>query len=167
MPFTPKQLIIHHSAGSHGSVQIIREQHVLRNGWKDIGYHDVIGNGNGQRDGEIKSGRSHTLQGAGVALANANRLHVCLIGNFELTEPTPKQIASLGHWLHTNLRRYGIKPGADTVMGHCQAALKGHETACPGRHLIRRLDAIRAWCADQVTHERPTQDLAAALGVEP
>lgn len=151
-------LVIHHSATPRGDVESIRAAHRKR-GYADIGYHDVIGNGLDLPDGHISTGRPHDQVGAGVFGANTGKLHVCLIGNFEEKPPTPAQLAALGHWLHTNLRRYKVAPAA--VVGHREIALEGHGTLCPGRFMP--LDRIRAWCAAESSRKTPARDLATTL----
>lgn len=144
-------LVIHHSAGPSGSVASIREEHKKR-GWDDIGYHEVIGNGNGAPDGHIGKGRPHEQVGAGVGGANTGKLHVCMIGNFALGDPgysgkpTVAQLDALGHWILTNCKRYNIPH--TSIRGHREVALPGRGTKCPGfqdssLHMIRRWAALR------------------------
>lgn len=151
-------LVIHHSAGPSGTVAEFRAEHIARLGATDIGYHEVIGNGHGLPDGHIAEGRPHDMVGAGVWGNNSGKLHVCCVGNFERPDkgytgrPSDKQLFALGHWLHTNARRYGISsPGR--VVGHREIALKGHETACPGTDMP--LHTIRLWFAANVADATP------------
>jgi hypothetical protein len=118
------------------------------NRWSDVGYHEVITNGNGGPDGHIQQGRPHEKTGAAVKKANSGKLMVCLVGNFEVSQPTRKQLASLGHWLLTNLWRYGPDRGHafPAIQGHGEAALPQYPTACPGDNLP--LDKIRRWAAE-------------------
>lgn len=141
-------LVIHHSASASGNIETIRQAHVAQNGWKDIGYHDIICNGRGAPDGHISKGRDHDKVGAGVFGANSGKLHVCLIGNFAKGDPgysgppTKKQLDSLGHWILTNCRRYKVI--GTNVKGHKEVAVEGHGTLCPG-FSEETLKQIRRW----------------------
>jgi hypothetical protein len=131
-------LCIHHSAGPSGSVAEFRREHILR-GFGDIGYHSVIGSGRGMPDGKCEQGRPDGVKGSAVWGRNTGLLSVCLVGNFELTLPTPAQLASLGEWLLHRSHTYG----ALTIVGHKEIALPQHGTLCPGRNFD--LAAVRRW----------------------
>lgn len=151
-------LVIHHSASASGDVPTFRALHKQKLGAKDIGYHEVIGNGHGLPDGHIAAGRPHDQVGAGVYGNNARKLHVCCVGNFERPDsgftgaPSRKQLFALGHWLHTNSRRYGITD-AKRVVGHREITIEGHGTACPGTEMPLKL--IRTWYAANVGKLEP------------
>jgi hypothetical protein len=147
----PSSLVIHHSAGASGNVSVFRNMHKAK-GWQDVAYHAVICNGNGGADGLTQAGRSESLKGAGVWGNNANRLQVCLVGNFENTKPTRAQCRSLGEWLHRCGRKYDITQ-SKAVYGHRELALFGHGTACPGKNLP--LSLIREWFAMNITKDAP------------
>ena len=79
-----REIILHCSAtrpdwmeGRSFSDQVaeIRRWHVQGNGWRDIGYHHVIGRG-----GEHATGRPETAIGAHVIGHNAGTIGICLIG---------------------------------------------------------------------------------------
>ncbi|KKQ54356.1 MAG: N-acetylmuramyl-L-alanine amidase, negative regulator of AmpC, AmpD [Parcubacteria group bacterium GW2011_GWA2_38_13] len=115
-------IIVHHSATSGGSVETIRRYHKEVNKWEDIGYHYVITNGNGGKDGVVHAGRSEELTGAHAGKGrNQNSLGVCLIGNDTFTE---KQIEALTKHLATLCVKHKITPSAKTIQRH-------HEE-CPG-----------------------------------
>jgi len=145
---TVSQLIIHHTACGHGTVEAIRAEHKGR-GWTDIGYHWIIGNGQGIPDGHIAAGRPEDLQGSGVKLNNRGKLQVVLIGNFEKGNPgysgppTKRQLSALGHWLLVNGKKYAVKGNYPAILGHKEAALPKFPTACPGNQLP--LILIRLW----------------------
>jgi hypothetical protein len=142
------QLVIHHCACDHGTVESIRAEHKAR-GWSDIGYHWVIGNGHGLPDGHIAAGRPEEIQGAAVKLNNRYKLQVCLIGNFHKGDPgytglpTPAQYAALGHWLLVKGVQYVNKGKFPSVVGHKEVALPKYPTACPGNQFP--LDLVRMW----------------------
>lgn len=130
-------VVIHHSATSAGSVEGIHAEHRQRrdssgNLWLGIGYHFVIGNGNGMPDGQIESTFRwrQQLHGAhsGSAVHNANGIGICLIGNFEEKAPTTEQLKSVTQLVESLASRYKVP--ARLVIGHKTVK----PTACPGRH---------------------------------
>lgn len=130
-------IVIHHSATSSGSVQSIHEEHRRRtdaggNPWLGIGYHFVIGNGQGMEDGQVEATFRwrEQLHGAhsGNVMFNARGIGVCLIGDFEKHRPTKKQWDSVRRLVTALAGRHGID-GAG-IVGH--ASVK--PTACPGRY---------------------------------
>jgi hypothetical protein len=150
MPRTVNKLVIHHTASNHGTVESIRAEHMARKPpFSDIGYHFVIGNGNGLPDGHIAEGRPEDVQGSGVKLNNRALLQVVLIGNFHKGDPgysgspTKKQYSALGHWLLVKGQQYAIKGVFPTVAGHKEVALPKYPTACPGSEFP--LGLIRMW----------------------
>lgn len=144
-----QNFVLHHSATGDGSVQRFRKEHQER-GFADIGYHYLIGNGHGTPDGHISMGRDESKDGAGVYANNKQKLHVCIVGNFEkghpgYTEgPSKKQMSALGHLLMVWGKRYQRKDGTfPKIVGHREITVKGHATACPGNTFP--LQKIRLW----------------------
>jgi hypothetical protein len=139
-------IVLHHSAGPSGSVKVFDALHRGR-GWSGIGYHWLIGNGRGGKDGELQQGRSESRDAAGVWGNNRARRQIVLVGNFEENDPgftgppTAAQLRTLGEWLITHGKEDGIP--ADRIFGHREIALKGHGTACPGS--LFPLKEIRQW----------------------
>ncbi|MCB9949690.1 MAG: N-acetylmuramoyl-L-alanine amidase [Planctomycetaceae bacterium] len=136
-PIRPwKFVVLHHTATESGSVESIDAAHKQRldvsgRPWKGIGYHFLIGNGNGMPDGSVASTFrwNEQIAGAHAGAADYNQwgVGICLVGNFEEHRPTPKQIAALERLL-TELRdEFGL--GKDQILRH--GDLKA--TACPGR----------------------------------
>lgn len=130
-------VVLHHSASESGSVQSIHEEHRRRkdamgNAWLGIGYHFVIGNGLGMKDGVVEPTFrwEEQLHGAhsGNALFNARGIGICLIGDFEKTPPSKAQVAAVKELVKTLAGRHQIV--REKIMGH--AAVKA--TACPGKH---------------------------------
>ena len=101
------------------------------NNWLGIGYHFVIGNGHGMKDGSIDSTFrwKQQLHGAhsGSVPHNGFGIGICLIGNFENTAPTPKQTAAVTRLLRLLSVHYKLK--REQVLGHKRIK----PTACPGR----------------------------------
>ena len=123
-------IVIHHTATDQGSVESIHETHLAKK-WLGIGYHFVIGNGNGMPDGAIEPTFRwrEQLHGAhaGSEEYNEHGVGVCLIGNFEEQPPTPHQLAAVKRLVATLKREYRIP--ADQVVGHSEVKA----TACPGK----------------------------------
>lgn len=103
------------------------------NGWSDVGYHFVIGNGTFSGDGEVEEGRPSWARGAHARGGNADSLGICLVGNFDESTPTARQIRSLGRLLRKLLRIHDLAP--DDVILHRE--VRTCRTACPGRNLDR------------------------------
>ena len=92
-------IVLHHTASDSGSLDSIHQEHLKRkdkegNSWLGIGYHFVIGNGNGMADGEIEPTFRwrQQLQGAhaGVGLGHEFLKHVERTKMFiHLVEPAP------------------------------------------------------------------------------
>src|SRR4029078_798906 len=97
-------IVIHHTASKRGSVESIHEAHLKRkdkdgNPWQGIGYHFVIGNGNGMTDGEIEPTFRwrEQMQGghAGSGGYHEHGIGIALVGNFDEQPPTAAQLAAI------------------------------------------------------------------------
>jgi N-acetylmuramoyl-L-alanine amidase len=136
-PVAPRHwvwIIIHHSDSDYGSAAIIDKWHRDR-GFDELGYHFVIGNGTNSGDGQIEVGPRWTKQKWGAhdnALDNRYNIYgigICLVGDFNKTHPTPRQLHSLVRLVAYLMQTYNISP--DHVLGHGQTKV----TECPGRNL--------------------------------
>lgn len=125
------RIVIHHSATETGNAAVFRVLHRVVNGWNDIGYHFVIGNGSLSGDGEIEEGRKLPFTGAHAKGGNEDSIGICLVGNFNNYLPTPAQIDSLGFLLVKLKGEYSIS--RDSVTLH--RLVKGSSTECPGSKL--------------------------------
>lgn len=106
----------------------------LGRGWADIGYHLVI-----DRGGVLWQGRAIRWQGAHVQFHNEGNIGVLVMGNFDRQNPTVAQLTTLRRVL-TDLRTtYRIRRGE--VYTHKE--WKDAQTACPGRSLQPKVEAIR------------------------
>jgi N-acetyl-anhydromuramyl-L-alanine amidase AmpD len=132
-----KSIVLHHSATDGGDVETIDAEHRKRkdaagNAWLGIGYHFVIGNGHGLADGIVEPTFRWRKQLAG-AHAGTNRqnessIGICLIGNFNDAEPTPRQLAAVQELVAALASRYRLDRTA--VVRH----LDVRATECPGRN---------------------------------
>ena len=132
-----KHIVLHHTATSRGSVESIHEAHLKRrdkggNPWLGIGYHFVIGNGNGMPDGEIEPTFRwrQQMHGAHAGVGNYNRqgIGIVLVGNFEKQPPTAAQLMAVKRLVRTLKAKYRID--AEHVIGHSDVKA----TACPGKY---------------------------------
>ncbi|OQA87018.1 MAG: N-acetylmuramoyl-L-alanine amidase [bacterium ADurb.Bin236] len=126
-------IIIHHSASHWGDgPEIVRWHTAPRpkgNGWKVPGYHVVIGNQYPNyssysarkpvagADGKVYRLVSEETVANGCYGANAHSLHVCLIGNIDLTEPTAQQYLKLWDLVKHWVTKYSLDYTAN-VHGH-------------------------------------------------
>ncbi len=124
-------LVIHHSATATGNARVFRALHRAVNGWIDIGYHFVIGNGTLSFDGEIESGRPVWSVGAHAREHNSDSIGICLVGNFCETSPTRKQITSLKDLLRKLLEDFSLSTSG--ILLHRD--VPGCRTECPGDNL--------------------------------
>lgn len=129
-----KSLVIHHSATETGCSSVFRALHRAVNGWVDIGYHFVIGNGTLSEDGEIESGRPVWAVGAHAREHNNNSIGICLVGNFNLFSPTEKQRDSLTVLLKELLAENGLSR-ADIIL---HRDVPRCNTECPGNKVTNK-----------------------------
>ena len=94
-------IVIHHLGEPAGDPQSIHRQHVAW-GYQGLGYHFLIGNGNGLGDGVVHAGYRWMEQLPGAHVAgeagiehNANSIGICLIGNGDRRRFTDRQIEML------------------------------------------------------------------------
>lgn len=140
-----KHIVVHHSATTCGTPDGMDEYHRnTRHMENGLAYHFVIGNGHGMKDGEVAVGDRWTdqLDGGHLASYSLNKvsLGICLVGQFDQTKPTTKQLDSLDALLRALLKRCSLKPEA--VKTHQQ--INTIYTRCPGRKfdadaVLRRL----------------------------
>jgi N-acetyl-anhydromuramyl-L-alanine amidase AmpD len=96
-----------------------------------LAYHFVIGNGQGSPDGHVEVGNRWTgqIQGGHVKSLALNEVSIgiCLVGNFEKTVPTEKQLAAT-----EDLVRYLSERAVPGELDLClHRDLEA--TLCPGR----------------------------------
>ena len=91
-------IVGHHSAIKYGNAAIYDRTHRQRGMENGLAYHFVIGNGIDSGDGEIEIGSRwlKQLKGGHVHREDINEtgIGICLVGNFEDTKPTSKQLAA-------------------------------------------------------------------------
>lgn len=129
-----KYIVVHHSASKRGNAKNIdryhREERHMENG---LAYHFVIGNGNGAGNGMIEVGDRWKRQIKGGHLAstalNEKCIGICLIGDFEKTTPSKRQMDSLVALTSYLQKECGIP--TSRVKTHTQ--INPRPTKCPGK----------------------------------
>ncbi|MFO8027638.1 MAG: LysM peptidoglycan-binding domain-containing protein [Opitutales bacterium] len=129
-----KRIVVHHSGIKYGNAAKYDAAHRRRGMQNGLAYHFLIGNGIDSGDGEIEIGprwRKQLLGGHVKSYRiNLTAIGICLIGNFENTHPSRRQLEAftqLMDWL-----RGEVVPGAHKFAGHRE--LKGEHTICPGKN---------------------------------
>lgn len=127
-------IIVHHSAIKYGNAAIYDKAHRRRGMQNGLAYHFIIGNGINSGDGEIELGPRWQKQLLGGHVksyqVNLTAIGICLVGNFEETYPTKKQLTALTQlvdWLQQDVLKKKTK-----FAGHKE--IKGEQTICPGRN---------------------------------
>lgn len=134
-----KAIVIHHSGTDSGSVASIDDYHRRTNGWDGIGYDFLIGNGDGEGNGQVDSTFRWTGQKTGAHCktdesnwANEKAIGICLVGNFDSSRPSNSQMASLMKLVRFLSKRYDIP--TSKIYGHNTTPGHSTTTSCPGRY---------------------------------
>ncbi len=129
-----KYIVIHHMASGRGSAAAIHRIHMGK-GWDGLGYHFVVGNGTLTGDGEIEIGYRWKRQTEGAHARvrpdddnwwNENSIGVCLVGDFTVQNPTPRQLEATARLVRTLQAEFAIP--TSRVIPH----EKVKDTLCPG-----------------------------------
>lgn len=129
-------IIIHHSATSTGNTAIFDKKHREENHWQGIAYDFVIGNGTDSGNGQIEVTFRWRGQLTGAHCKTPNNwgnekgIGICLVGNFDYTLPTKRQMQSLVKLVRFLQNRYRIPKSR--VYGH-GGTPGARVTDCPGR----------------------------------
>ena len=170
--FAPiRKLIVHHSASPNkpsNPVEVVRSIerfHIRKRGFSDIGYNYLIDHKGviyeGRAARNYASGETHGAEdtngwgvvGAHAKAFNAGAIGVCLLGDFEKSEPSDAAIASLIAVFSWKASRHRINPrGTEDYLGiygrrSTSPNIGGHRdvgyTLCPGAQLNKLLPTIR------------------------
>ena len=125
-----KVIVVHHSATESGGAARFDALHKAK-GWDGVGYDFVVGNGSDTKDGEIEVTPRWTTQADGAHVKGWNdvAIGICLVGNFETADPTPRQLDALVRLVRHLRRRFHVP--AERVVGHGKLGA----TLCPGKRL--------------------------------
>lgn len=130
-------IVIHHSGTTNGNAAIFDEWHRQGNHWEGVGYDFVIGNGTDSTDGEVEVTFRWRKQQTGAHCktpdnwANEDAIGICLVGNFNETAPTNRQMQSLVKLIGFLQNRYGIPKSR--IYGHKNTP-GARATDCPGKN---------------------------------
>jgi N-acetyl-anhydromuramyl-L-alanine amidase AmpD len=117
------QIVMHHSATKEGSPEAFANYHVGTLKWPGIGYHYVIDKkGNAYKCNPISNVSYH------AAGANYNSIGICLVGNFDIENPTDAQMKTAVELVKEIKQNMRIK----RVIGHRE--VKGTKKSCPGKN---------------------------------
>ena len=137
-----KSIVIHHLGSPAGDADSVHRRH-LSYGYQGLGYHFLIGNGNGMGDGVVHVGYRWNEQLPGVHTVgehadfhNRHSIAICLIGNGDRRPFTDRQLAHLTSLVQRLQRELDIP--ASEVYLHREVATGVHppETG-PGRFFAR------------------------------
>ena len=139
-------IIIHHSATAKGNMAVFDKEHREQMHWEGIGYDFVIGNGKGSGDGQVEVTFRWTQQKVGAHVggtpgnwANKQGIGICLVGNFNRTHPSWRQMQSLTKLVSYLQKRYAIPKSR--IYGHGTTP-GARPTDCPGSNFpMARLKA--------------------------
>ncbi|OHB57659.1 MAG: hypothetical protein A2173_04565 [Planctomycetes bacterium RBG_13_44_8b] len=129
-------IVLHHSGTDNGNVAIFDKWHREGNHWEGVGYNFVIGNGTDSGDGEVEITYRWSEQRTGAHCktpdnwANESSIGICLVGDFDRSVPTAKQMQSLVKLISFLQTRYGISKSR--IYGH-NTTPGARKTACPGK----------------------------------
>lgn len=128
--------------------QDIREDHMNKRKFQDIAYHTII-----HKDGTIEDGRPIELEPASCTGHNADVWAICLIGEFNVEQPTDAQINALKiiilKKIAPKMIKNGVKPKEVTdmhhIFGHCDYRDPPGKRYCPGKNLHRKIPEVGKW----------------------
>jgi hypothetical protein len=131
-------IVIHHSGTREGNAAMFDKWHREGRHWEGVGYDFVIGNGINSGDGQIEVTFRWWEQKTGAHCggtpgnwANRDSVGICLVGNFNYTAPTARQMQSLVELIRFLQRRYNIPKSR--IYGHQDTPGYPGKTNCPGR----------------------------------
>ncbi|MFA6134977.1 MAG: peptidoglycan recognition family protein [Phycisphaerae bacterium] len=133
-----RYIVIHHSGNEKGNAAEFDLMH-RRRGWDELGYHFVIDNGQGGRDGAIEVGSRWKSQKWGAHCGgtpnneyNTQGIGICLVGDFSNHMPSQAQLESLCRLVSYLAATCEIEP--ENIVGHRDAPRA--RTECPGDVLL-------------------------------
>jgi len=123
-------VVIHHSATRGQTIRNLAEYHTTVRGWQGIAYHYGIG-----WDGRIyimndPERRTNHAQGM-----NSRTIGVVLVGDYDLTHPSPEAVDAATHLVRYLREAYGV----ENVLFHSDTK----PTACPGTFARQALQPLK------------------------
>ncbi len=131
------ELWLHHTASPTGEAARVRSHqnyHMDVKGWNDIAYSFLI-----NHEGTIYMGRGPGVAGGHTAGHNTISHAICLMGNFNTTQPTVAALTSL-----KELVRHGFVSGwwPETLTGGHRDTRGSEPKDCPGDNLYKLIPEI-------------------------
>lgn len=128
-------IVIHHSATKMGNARVFERYHKARGMQNGLAYHFVIDNGTyGKYNGQLEIGNRWKKQSTGghcrQYYVNQVGIGICLVGNFNKTRPTWRQMRTLISLVRELMNKYNIP--IKNVVGH--GKIKGEKSQCPGKY---------------------------------
>jgi len=114
-------------------LELIRQSHVQKRGWADIGYHYIL-----DPAGRVWQGRSVQYQGAHVQDKNEGNLGIMCMGNYDRQAPTSAMLTSLMRFVASQMKLYGVP--SQRVHTHQEI----NPTECPGRSIQAAMRGARS-----------------------
>jgi N-acetylmuramoyl-L-alanine amidase len=125
-------VIIHHSFSSDTQLdnwKAIKEYHIKKRGFRDVGYHFGIEYINGKLEYQI--GRALDWNGAHCIGCNQTHLGICLVGCYDEKEPSQEQYQAIIDLIKLLKKYFDIKE----IFGHREMIEKFRNEplkSCPG-----------------------------------
>ena len=129
-----RYIVIHHSGTAIGNLEIFDKYHRSRGMRNGVAYHFVVDNGTAKKgNGQIEVGSRWKRQIEGghchQRWVNKVGIGICLVGNFDKTNPSKRQMQALVSLCKLLRARYYIPVSHIRGHGH----IKGEKTNCPGK----------------------------------
>jgi len=126
-----KEIVLHHTWSptaaqykGRATWEAIRQYHIQKRGWSDIGYHYGVG-----PDGSYWLLRPVEKAGAHVQNRNAHTIGVALVGNFDLEDPEAHGLPAAARLVRVLLEHFALKP--ENIRFHREFQNK----TCPGMRI--------------------------------
>lgn len=132
---TPVEVSLHHTgsvwSGQPSAEQYLRNIQKFHTGpqreWEDIAYHFFV-----DHEGRVWAGRPPTVRGnPSVYYDPTGVVLICFMGDYEVQEPSPAQVAAAAETTAWVMRQFRIAPNA--ITGHRDHA----PTTCPGANVYK------------------------------
>lgn len=134
-------VVIHHSGNSgEKDPKEIEEQHMVKNGWDDVGYHYLI-----HPNGTIYEGRKIYHKGSHVSGANTKKIGILLMGDYSQQWWDFDDTLSKSHISTANSLIKTLKtkfPSIRKLGGH-KEYLPGKGYTCPGNLIMDVIGKVR------------------------
>lgn len=115
-------VVIHHSESPSDTSPLDIHKWHLDNGWCGIGYHFLV-----NMEGNSINGRPYYTIGSHCKGQNDHSIGICLIGDFDIVEPSENQLMGLDRLLEQLRKEFTF-----TIGLHCEYNPK----SCPGKFAV-------------------------------